>query len=67
MLLIPLILCILSNVACFMSSADFIRKSDFDLNISVIPCSVIPSECKTNSLHPNQARHFVVPDQDPNC
>ena len=54
--------CLLGNFACFffLSSADFseltFSKSSFTNTITV-----------SNSLDPDQARHFVGPDLGPNC
>ena len=50
--------CMLGNFSCFLF-ADFF-KIFFRIIFSEIP-SV------SNSLDPDQARHFVVPDLDPNC
>ena len=55
--------CMLGNFECFffLSSVDFFKdqlflKKSFRNTIRV-----------SNSLHPDQARHFVEPDLDPNC
>ena len=47
----------------FFSSAVFCLKPTFSNNSSGIPW-----ECQlSNSLDPDQARHFVGPDLGPNC
>ena len=52
-------LCMLGDFACFFLSIFF-----FKINFSKI-LSGIPSV--SYSLDPDQARHFVGPDLDPNC
>ena len=53
-------LCMLGNFHTFSSSADFFQNHPFRKILSGIP-SV------SNSLDPDQARHFVGPDLGPNC
>ena len=50
----------LCNFSCILSSADFYSISSFSKKISGIPSL-------SNSLDPDQARHFVELDLDPNC
>ena len=54
-----LTLCMLGNFACFFVVCGFLLNQLFQKNLSVIP-SV------SNSLNPDQARHFVGP-LGPNC
>ena len=55
----PLTLCMLGKFVCFLTSVDFFLINFFK-KISGIP-SV------SNSLVPDQARHFVGPDLGPVC
>ena len=55
-----LTLCMLGNFACFYVSADFFQNQLFRKILSGVP-SV------SNSLDPDQVRHYVGPDLGPNC
>ena len=56
-------ICLLGNFANFLSSADFflLQKSPFFIKLFRNTIRV------SNSLDPDQARHFVGPDLDPKC
>ena len=56
-----LTLCPLGVFPAFSSSADFFSKSTFSKNSFKNTIKV------SNSLDPDQARHFVGPDLGPNC
>ena len=55
--------CPLRNFACFLSSANFFSKSTFSKNSFSLRTTIIMS----NSLDPDQARHFFRADLGPNC
>ena len=54
-------LCLLGILHACSSSADFFSKSTFSKNTFMNTIRV------SNSLDPDQVRHFVGPDLDPNC
>ena len=56
-----LTICLLGNFSCFLSSADFFQNQLFFKNSFRNTIRV------SNSLDPDQARHFVGPDLGPNC
>ena len=56
-------LCMLSNFACF----SVVRLVGFFSNSTFLGNSFKSTIRMSSSLDPDQARHFVGPDLDPNC
>ena len=54
-------LCLLGKIACFLTSADYLSKSAVSKNSFRKDIKV------SDSLDPDQARHYVGPDLSPNC
>ena len=54
-------ICLLGNFACFLLSDDLFSKSTFS---KISFCDAIRV---SNSLDPDQAGHFNVPDLGPSC
>ena len=56
-------LCLLGNIACFLTPADYMYFS----KSSVLKNSFRNAIRVSNSLDPDQARHYVAPDLGPHC